>query len=249
MASGAYDVAMALGVEKMKDRGYQGLDAAPPPNDGTGRTLTAAAMFSMVAPAYAQRTASIRRRCPRRWHASRRRTTPTAPATRGPSSVARSRRRRSPMRRASQGRSACSTAPGSPTGRPPRSSCRAEDAHRYTDHPIYVKALSFVAGNGSGLTDPAYDYTTFPEVVACAADAYAQAGISDPAAELAHGRGARLLHDHRARPDGGPRVRRAGHRVEGGARRTLRPRRRAPGEPRRRAQVASAIPSGRPGCA
>ena len=41
---------------------------------------------------------------------------------------------------------------------------RAEDAHRYTDTPLYIKALSFVAGNGSGLTDPDYDYTTFPEV-------------------------------------------------------------------------------------
>ncbi|HLT17487.1 MAG TPA: acetyl-CoA acetyltransferase, partial [Acidimicrobiales bacterium] len=63
--------------------------------------------------------------------------------------------------------------------------CRAEDAHRYTDKPLYVKALSFVAGNGRGVTDPAYDYTTFPEIAACAADAYAQAGIADPRAELA----------------------------------------------------------------
>ena len=62
---------------------------------------------------------------------------------------------------------------------------RAEDAHRYTDRPLYVKALSFVAGNGSGLTDPAYDYTTFPEIAACAADAYAQAGVTDPRAEIA----------------------------------------------------------------
>ena len=55
VASGAYDVAMALGAEKTKDSGYQGLNATPPPNDGTGRTLTAAAMFSMVAPAYAHK--------------------------------------------------------------------------------------------------------------------------------------------------------------------------------------------------
>ena len=48
-----------------------------------------------------------------------------------------------------------------------------------------MKALSFVAGNGAGLTDPAYDYTTFPEIVRCAEDAYAQAGITDPRAELA----------------------------------------------------------------
>src|SRR5262245_57687503 len=55
VASGAYDVAMAIGVEKVKDSGYQGLNAFPIPNDGTARTLTAAAMFSLVAPAYAQK--------------------------------------------------------------------------------------------------------------------------------------------------------------------------------------------------
>ena len=55
VASGAYDVAMAVGVEKVKDSGYQGLNAFPIPNDGTARSLTAAAMFSLVVPAYAQR--------------------------------------------------------------------------------------------------------------------------------------------------------------------------------------------------
>ena len=48
VAAGAYDVAMAVGVEKVKDSGYQGLNAVPVPGDGTQRTLTAAAMFSMV---------------------------------------------------------------------------------------------------------------------------------------------------------------------------------------------------------
>ncbi len=62
---------------------------------------------------------------------------------------------------------------------------RAEDAHKYTDKPIYVKALSLVAGNGSGLLDPEYDYTTFRECAAAADDAYAQAGITDPRRELA----------------------------------------------------------------
>src|SRR5262245_62365644 len=43
VASGAYDIAMAIGVEKVKDSGYQGLvGAAKTPTDGTGRTLTAA---------------------------------------------------------------------------------------------------------------------------------------------------------------------------------------------------------------
>jgi acetyl-CoA C-acetyltransferase len=62
---------------------------------------------------------------------------------------------------------------------------RAEDAHRYTDNPLYVKALSFVAGPGTGPMDSRYDYTTFEEVVRSSEDAYEQAGISDPRAELA----------------------------------------------------------------
>ena len=48
-----------------------------------------------------------------------------------------------------------------------------------------VKALSFVAGPAAGPIDPDYDYTTFVEVVRSAADAYAQAGITDPRAQLA----------------------------------------------------------------
>ena len=56
VASGAYDSAMALGAEKVKDSGYQGLNAFPIPTDGTNRTLTAAAMFSLIIPAYANDT-------------------------------------------------------------------------------------------------------------------------------------------------------------------------------------------------
>src|ERR1700730_3130694 len=56
VASGAYDVAMAVGVEKVKDSGYQGLvGAGKTPTDGTGRTLTAAAMFAMCSPGYGKK--------------------------------------------------------------------------------------------------------------------------------------------------------------------------------------------------
>ncbi len=37
-----------------------------------------------------------------------------------------------------------------------------------------------IAGPAAGPMDPDYDYMTFPEVVASAVDAYAQAGIKDP---------------------------------------------------------------------
>jgi acetyl-CoA C-acetyltransferase len=62
---------------------------------------------------------------------------------------------------------------------------RAEDAYKYTDKPLFVKALAFTAGPAAGPIDPDYDYTTFNEVVASVADAYEQAGVSDPRAEIA----------------------------------------------------------------
>src|ERR1017187_2652647 len=39
VASGAYDVAMAVGAEEVKDSGYQGLHAFPLPKDGRARLL------------------------------------------------------------------------------------------------------------------------------------------------------------------------------------------------------------------
>ena len=185
VASGAYDVAMAVGVEKVKDSGYQGLNAFPIPTDGTNRTLTAAAMFSMVAPAYAQKygvsTADLRTvlaRIASKNHAN---------GARNP---------RAQFRREMSVEQICAMPPvagglsvfdcaGVADGGAAAIVVRAEDALQYTDQPIYIKALSLVAGNGSGLTDPGYDYTTFPEIVACAEDAYAQAGVKDPRTELA----------------------------------------------------------------
>src|SRR5579862_9566056 len=53
VASGAYDLVMAIGVEKLKDSGYSGLVSTPPPSDGTDPALTAPAGFSLLEPAYA----------------------------------------------------------------------------------------------------------------------------------------------------------------------------------------------------
>jgi acetyl-CoA C-acetyltransferase len=185
VTSGAYDVAMAVGVEKVKDSGYQGLNAFPIPGDGTARTLTAAAMFSMVVPAYAERygvdlaelkqalahiAAKNHRNGARNPRAQFRREVTEEQVLAGPRVA---------------GELGVFDCAGVADGAAAAVVVRADDAMRYTDRPLYVKALSFVAGNGAGLTDPAYDYTTFPEIVACAADAYRQAGITDPRRQLA----------------------------------------------------------------
>ena len=81
---------------------------------------------------------------------------------------------------------------------------RADDAHRFTDRALFVKGVSFVVGDGRGVTDPAYDYTTFPEVVASATDRVSTGGSHRSSAGAGDGRGARLLHAHRDGPHGGP---------------------------------------------
>ncbi|HVX21142.1 MAG TPA: acetyl-CoA acetyltransferase [Acidimicrobiales bacterium] len=185
VASGAYDVAMAVGVEKVKDGGYQGLNAAPPPNDGTARTLTAAAMFSMVAPAYAAKygvdddvmtdvLATISAK--NHYNGAR---NPRAQFRR---EVSKETICASPRVAGRLGVFDCA---GVADGAAAAVVVRAEDAHRYTDKPLYIKALSFAAGSGSGLIDPDYDYTHFPECEAAARDAYQQAGITDPRHQLA----------------------------------------------------------------
>ncbi|MGH7865933.1 MAG: acetyl-CoA acetyltransferase, partial [Candidatus Binataceae bacterium] len=52
VAAGAYDLVMAIGVEKLKDSGYSGLVVNNAPNDGTLGNITAPASFSLLAPAY-----------------------------------------------------------------------------------------------------------------------------------------------------------------------------------------------------
>jgi acetyl-CoA C-acetyltransferase len=185
VASGAYDVAMAVGVEKVKDGGYQGLNAFPIPHDGTNRTLTAAAMFSMVVPAYAERYGVDRDELRR-----------SLAHIAAKNHFNGARNPRAQFRREISEDAVCAAptvagqlavldCAGVADGAAAAVVVRAEDAHRYTDTPLYVKAMALVAGDGSGLADPDYDYTTFREVARSAEDAYAQAGITDPAAQLA----------------------------------------------------------------
>ena len=185
VASGAYDVAMALGAEKVKDSGYQGLNAFPIPNDGTARTLTAAAMFSMVAPAYGKKygvgedeLTEVLARISWKNHQNGARN----PRAQFRKEVSTETICASPRVAGRLGVFDCA---GVADGAAAAIVVRAEDAHRYTDKPIYIKALSFAAGSGSGLIDPEYDYTWFPECATAAQDAYAQAGITDPRHELA----------------------------------------------------------------
>ena len=185
IASGAYDMAMAIGVEKLKDSGYSGLVVGAPANDGTALTVTAPASFSFLAPAYANKygvDADELKEVLTRIAWKNHKNGALNPRAQFRKEVPKETIACSPLVAGPLGIFDCS---GVSDGSAAAIIVRAEDAHKYTDHPIYVKALSFVAGPATGPIDPAYDYTSFTEVVRSAEDAYKQAGITNPRAELA----------------------------------------------------------------
>ncbi len=185
VSSGAYDVAMALGVEKLKDSGFQGANAAPVPNDGTARNVTAAAMYSMIVPAYAKRYGvevdEVKRALA---HIASKNHSNGARNPRAQFRKEVSVEQLLAMPRIAGHLSVFDCA-GVADGAAAAVVVRAEDAHRYTASPLFVKALSFIVGDGSGVSDTGYDFTTFPEVVLAVDEAYRQAGITNPRGQLA----------------------------------------------------------------
>jgi acetyl-CoA C-acetyltransferase len=186
VAAGAYDSVMAVGVEKLKDSGYSGLVRSNVAGDGTAPelTVTAPAAFSLLDPAYCKkygvdpqdmRDAMTHVAWKNHHNGS------LNPRAQFRKEVSKEKIEASPLVAGRLGVFDCS---GVSDGAACALIVRAEDAHRYTDHPVYVKALSFVAGPANGPIDPAYDYTSFEEVVRTAQDAYAQAGVTDPRAEI-----------------------------------------------------------------
>jgi len=185
VASGAYDMAMAIGVEKLKDSGFSGLPGLAAPADGTQAAITAPAMFSLLAPAYCKKyglDAGLLKDVMTRIAWKNHKNGALNPRAQFRKEVAKEVIACSPLVAGPLGIFDCS---GVSDGSAAAVIVRAEDAHEYTDKPLFVKALSFIAGPAAGPIDPDYDYTTFPEVVASAADAYRQAGVKDPRAELA----------------------------------------------------------------
>lgn len=61
---------------------------------------------------------------------------------------------------------------------------RAEDAKKFKKDPIYVKAISVVAGPGHGAMHQDFDFTSIRETYHAGLDAYRQAGVTNPRKEI-----------------------------------------------------------------
>jgi acetyl-CoA C-acetyltransferase len=185
VAAGAYDLVLAIGVEKLKDSGYSGLTGIRAVGDGTNAALTSPAAFSFLVPAYCHKygvdpdeMGAVLNRIAWKNH----RNGAVNERAQYQKEVPLEKIASAPRVAGQLGVFDCS---GVSDGSAAAVLCRAEDAHRYTDTPLYVKGLAMVAGPAAGAIDPEYDYTSFEEVVRSAADAYAQAGVTDPRSQLA----------------------------------------------------------------
>ena len=184
VASGAYDTAMAIGVEKLKDSGFSGLVMTNPPNDGTPATITPPALFSLLAPAYfkkygldPEKGRDVLARIAWKNHKNGAKN----PKAQFQKEVSMEAIKNSPRIADPLCIMDCS---GVSDGSAAAIVVRAEDAYKYCKNPIFIKALSFVAGPAEGPISQEYDFTSFPEVVATAKDAYAQAGITNPREQI-----------------------------------------------------------------
>lgn len=184
VASGAYDCVAAIGVEKVKDTGYSGLVVRGPRHDATLPELTPPASFSLLLPSYAAKYGVERDQLRDAiTHIAWKNHSNGAlnPRAQFRSTVAKEKIAGAPTIAGDLGVFDCS---GVADGAAAALIVRAEDAHKFTDKPIYVKALAFAVSSGAGPLTSDYDYATLPEVAVSAHDAYRQAGIDDPRTQI-----------------------------------------------------------------
>ena len=184
VASGAYDIVMAVGVEKLKDSPFSGLTATWPPSDGTKVDWTAPASFSLLAPAYSKKFGlddETMREVLTHIAWKNHQNGALNPKAQFRKAVSKETIAKSASIAGILGVFDCS---GVADGAAAAVIVRAEDAFKYSDHPMFIKALSLTSGTGGGLREVGYDFTTFPEVVQCAREAYAQAGVTNPREQI-----------------------------------------------------------------
>jgi acetyl-CoA C-acetyltransferase len=185
VAAGVYDVAMAVGVEKLKDSGYSGLTLHEAPNDNTAPSVSNPAAYAMLPASYASEygvdSADLRRALTHvAWknHSNGAKNKERAQYT---SVISKEKIDAAPRVAGDLSVFDCS---GVADGAAAAIIVRAEDAHKYTDRPMYLKGMSLHAGASEGAVTAGQKHVSFPEVIACAAEAYGQAGITDPRAQI-----------------------------------------------------------------
>ncbi|WP_249593883.1 acetyl-CoA acetyltransferase [Peribacillus frigoritolerans] len=184
VASGAYDIVLAIGVEKLKDSGYSGLVPSSVYSDGTEPLFTAPSAFSLLAPAYYKKYGvdpkqgkEVLSRIAWKNHQNG----ALNPKAQYQNEISMEKIMNSPIIASPLGIMDCS---GVSDGAAAAIIVRSEDAHKYRKDPMYVKALAIASGPNDGGMKQGFDFTSIKENVKAAEAAYKQAGITNPRKEI-----------------------------------------------------------------
>ena len=185
VASGAYDVVMAVGMEKMKDHGFSG---NPFPNlyrDLTAPAYGGPAGFAMLVPAYCEKYGvkyedmrNAMAHVAYKNHAN------------GALNPKAMYRKETPLDKILASPMLCEPyltimdCSGVSDGCACAIIMRTEDALKHRKDPMFVKCVDLVAGPGTNEICNGYDYTSIAETARMAEASYRRAGVKDPLKDL-----------------------------------------------------------------
>ena len=186
VASGVYDIALALGVEKLKDTGYMGLPQTRPNATWSYRlsSLTPPAGFALMATRYfAKYGLSFEegKRLLARIAVKNHHNGSLNPKAQFQKEITMETVLRAPIVAYPLGLFDCCPVSD---GAAAAIVVRADMAKNFRPDPIYVKSLQIAQGPREGFMNPAYDYAHVEETRVAGARAYTEAGISDPEKEI-----------------------------------------------------------------
>ncbi len=184
VAAGIYDIALALGCEKLKDSGFSGLGGAMVGGTNVRPSMTAPGAFAMMATKYFARyglSAEEGKRMLAHIPVKSHHNGSLNPKAHFQREVTLEQVINAPIIAWPLGLFDCC---GVSDGSAAAIVVRAEDAKHFRPDPVYVKALQICVGPGEGIARTEYDYTHVEETYRAGLAAYAEAGIKNPRQEI-----------------------------------------------------------------
>ena len=186
IAAGACDIALAIGVEKLKDTGFMWLPQTRPNATWSYRlsSMTAPAGFALMATRYfAKNGLSFEegKKLLAQIAVKNHFNGSLSPKAQFQKEITLEQALKAPLVSYPLGLFDCCPVSD---GAAAAILVRADMAKSFRPDPIYVKAMQISQGPREGFMNPAYDYAHVEETRRAGAAAYAEAGIKDPAKEI-----------------------------------------------------------------
>ncbi len=186
VAAGVCDIALAIGVEKLKDTGYMGLPQTRPNATWSYRlaSMTAPAGFALMATRYfAKNRLSLEegKKLLAQIAVKNHHNGSLSPKAQFQKEISLEQALKAPMVSYPLGLFDCCPVSD---GAAAAIVVRADMAKSFRPDPIYVKSLQISQGPREGFMNPAYDYAHVEETRRAGIAAYAEAGIKNPAKEI-----------------------------------------------------------------